>query len=185
MVDIQTVSIAIASGSVVLAAIYYILQLRHQITIRKTDLLIRLYSTMSSSEFLDAEWKILSLQVKDYQDYVRQYGSLFSENPMHKALALVASFYELLGNLLLRKLVDIGSVYDVMGSNTPKMLYEKIKPVVLGARRETNEPFAFAGFEYLCDELVRKEPQLRNTWAKTTNTSNEMKKREQRLQPTS
>jgi oligoribonuclease (3'-5' exoribonuclease) len=139
VVDIQTVSIAIASSGVFLAAIYYILQIRHQTTIRKTDLLIRLYSTMSSSEFLDAEWKILSLQIKDYEDYVEQYGSVLSENPMHKALALVASFYELLGNLLLRKLIDISSVYDVMGSNTPKMLYEKIKPIVLGARRNLGE----------------------------------------------
>jgi hypothetical protein len=171
MVDITEISAVVAAAGVLVGVVYYILDMRHQSTIKKTDLLIRLYSTMSSSEFIDAEWKVLSLQIKDYQEYVRQYGSLFSENPMHKALALVASFYELLGNLLFRNLVDIGSVYDVMGGNTPKMLYEKIKPIVLGARRETNEPYAFAGFEYLCNELIRKEPQLKKTWAKTTKTS--------------
>jgi hypothetical protein len=45
MVDIQTISVAIASADVLVAAIYYILQIRHQTTIRKTDLLIRLYQT--------------------------------------------------------------------------------------------------------------------------------------------
>jgi uncharacterized membrane protein len=169
--DVTSVSAVVAAAGVLVGVVYYVMEMRHQTIIRKTDLLIRLYSTINSSEFLDAQWKVLSLQTKDYQDYVRQYGSLFSENPMHKALALVAGFYELLGNLLLRKLVDIGSVYDVMGSSTPKMLYEKVKPMVLGVRRETNEPFIFGGFEYLCAELVRKEPQLRKTWAKTTKTS--------------
>jgi hypothetical protein len=37
MVDIQTVSIAIASAGVFLAAIYYILQIRHQTRIRQTS----------------------------------------------------------------------------------------------------------------------------------------------------
>jgi hypothetical protein len=42
MVDIKTVSIAVASASVILGAIYYIWQIRHQSRIRQTDLVIRL-----------------------------------------------------------------------------------------------------------------------------------------------
>ena len=105
MVDIlllQTVSIAIASGSVVLAAIYYVLQLGHQTKIRKTDLLTRLYtSTYTSSEFMDAFWKVMSVQVKDYEDYVKQYGSLSeTDNPMNRAYFTVVGYYELVGVLL-------------------------------------------------------------------------------------
>jgi hypothetical protein len=50
VVDIQTVSIAIASASVVAGVVYYALQLRNQTKIRKTDLLVRLYSTMTSKD---------------------------------------------------------------------------------------------------------------------------------------
>jgi len=82
VVDIQTISIAIASAGVFAAAIYYILQLRHQTRIRKTDLIIRLYSRLHSSEFDDAYPKIMSLEFKDYEDFVKKYGRRHSgKNP--------------------------------------------------------------------------------------------------------
>jgi hypothetical protein len=40
VVDIQTVSIAIASASIVVAVVYYILQIQHQKKVRQTDLII-------------------------------------------------------------------------------------------------------------------------------------------------
>jgi hypothetical protein len=163
MVDIQTVSIAIASAGVFAAAVYYVLQIKHQTRIRKTELLMRLYSTSASNEYMDAFWKVMNLQVKDYQDYVKQYGPLLrTDNPMNRALFTVVSYYELVGVLLLRKLIDLTTVYDVWGSTNPIMLFEKIKPVAMGIRREI-EPAALLGFEYLCVELKRKEPQLKKT----------------------
>ena len=188
MVDIQTVSIAIASAGVFLAAVYYMLQIRHQTRIRKTDLLMRLYSTGTSSEFMRAFRKVMSLQVKDYQDYVKQYGPVLADNPMNNAFYTVSTFYDLTGTLLHRKLIDLVTVYDVWDTSTPKMLYEKIKPLVLGIRREFAEPSSLVGFEYLCDELERKESQLKKTWGKYTSQSSsnnkeetyEMKKRQQR-----
>jgi hypothetical protein len=161
--DVASISAVIAAAGVLVGVVYYVLEMRHQTTIRKTDLLIRLYSTVSSNEFMDAQWKVYSLQVKDYQDYVRQYGSMLSENPMHRAFGTVSGFYESVGTLLYRKLIDVRSIYDVVGSSNPKSVYEKIKPIVSGVRREFDEPGALAGFEYLCDELMRKEPQLKKT----------------------
>jgi hypothetical protein len=171
MIGITEISAVVAAVGVLVGVAYYILDMRNQTKIRKTDLLVRLYSIISSSEFMDAQWKIANLQIKDYDDYVRQYGSILSENPMHKALNAVTGFYELLGILILRKRAAAGEIYDVLGSNIPMMVYEKIKPLVLGVRREVNEQYAFAGFEYLCNELKRKEPQLRKTWKKTKNVS--------------
>jgi hypothetical protein len=163
VVDVQTVSIVIASAGVLLAAVYYVLQIRHQTRIRRTELLMRLYSTGTNNEFMDAFWKVMSLQVKDYQDYVKQYGPLSkTDSPMNRAFYTIISYYELVGVLLLRKLIDIFTVYDVWGVNQPTMLWEKIKPIVLGVRREV-EPAALLGFEYLCVELKRNEPQLKKT----------------------
>ena len=169
MVDIlllQTVSIAIASAGVFLAAIYYILQIRHQTRIRKTDLFIRLYSTFSTNEFQEARRTIMSSQFKDYEDYVQKYGSVISETAMNKAVSTVTNLYELVGVLLYRKQIDLGMVYDVVGSRVVKIVYERLEPLMLGVRREFDEPAAYGGFEYLYDELLRKEPQLRKTWAK-------------------
>jgi len=51
VVDIQTISIGVASAGVFAAAIYYIWQIRHQTKLRETDLMMRLYSILTDKEF--------------------------------------------------------------------------------------------------------------------------------------
>ena len=91
MVDIQTISIVIASAGVLIAAGYYALQIRHQTRIRKTDLIIRLYSRMHSSEFDDAYPKIMNLQFEDYEDFLRKYGPRHSGKVLKLTRQLVLS----------------------------------------------------------------------------------------------
>ena len=169
MVDIlllQTVSLGVASASIVIGVIYYILQIRNQTTIRKTDLMIRLYSSIQNREYMDAFVLLMSAQFQDYEDYVKKYGSLLSpEASMNRTLSSVLAPLEMVGTLLYRKHIDIGFVYDVFGVATIKTLYEKFMPIIQGGRRDF-EPGWCVGFEYLHDELLRKEPQLRKTWGK-------------------
>jgi hypothetical protein len=174
MVDIYEISAVVAAAGVLVGVVYYMLDLRHQTKIRKTDLLTRLYtSTYTSKEFMDAFWKVMSLQVKDYQDYVRQYGSLNeTDNPMNRAYFTVIGYYELVGVLLYRKLIDLVTVHDVLGTGNPIVLFEKIKPIIEGFRREANEPTALLGFKYLCDELKRKEAQLKKEFLGMMKDSN-------------
>lgn len=162
VVDITEISAMVAAAGVLVGVVYYVLDMRNQTRIRKTDQLARLYSSSTSNELMDAVWKVMNLQVKDYHDYVKQYGPLLTtDNPMNRAFNTVSSYYELAGVLLYRKLIDLVTVYDVWGSG-PITLFEKLKPVLLGIRREI-EPGAFVGFEYLCHELKRNEPQLKKT----------------------
>jgi hypothetical protein len=168
MVGITEISAVVAAAGVLIGVVYYILDMRNQARIRKTELLMRLFQSGTSNEFMSAFYKVNSLNVKDYQDYVKQYGPIISENPMNRAVYTIATYHELIGILLYRKLIDLVTVYDVWGSSNPQKLFEKIKPVVLGMRRDSGEPGILVGFEYLCDELRRKEPELRKTWGKYT-----------------
>ena len=80
MVDIlllQTISIAIASAGVFVAAVYYIFQLRHQSKVRETDITFRLYSQVCTKEFQDATHRFMSAEYKDYNDFVKRYGDVF------------------------------------------------------------------------------------------------------------
>jgi len=71
---LQTVSIAIASVGVFAAAIYHVLQLRHQNRMRQTDLLVRIspWLSMNSSELQAASVRTLSLEFTDYNDFVKR-----------------------------------------------------------------------------------------------------------------
>jgi len=159
VVDIQTISIAIASAGVFLAAIYYILQLRHQRKVRQTDLLLRIYSTFGSEEFQKALAKTFNLDFKDYDEFVKKYYSTstgFVESPEIIGMSIVNVLFEEVGVLLNRKLIDIGLVDDLFGYMAVP-LWEKIKPAVEGLRKQFQSPRSLQKFEYLHNELKERE----------------------------
>lgn len=145
---LQTVSIAIASAGVFLAAMYYIFQIRHQTRIRQTDLVMRLYSQFSSLEFQKMWQEIMKREAKDYNAYSHEYGTA--------EFLSVGIFFEGIGILLRRKLIDIELVDDMFTSPI-KLTWEKVKDVTLESRRVRNQPEVFEWFEYLYDEMKKKE----------------------------
>jgi len=147
MVDIQTVSIVIASASVVAGVVYYALQLRHQTKMRKTDLLTRLYAIMVNKDWLDAWQKVQDREVMDHGDYLRKYG--FVE------LNEVYVFFTQLGMLLKRGLIDADLIPLTYGQ--VKLTWEKIKPVIEGGRKKFKEPKLGDEVEYLCNELEKRQ----------------------------
>jgi len=149
---LQTASIAIASASVVAGVIYYVLQLRHQIKQRQTDLLVRLFSSVSNKDWLEAWEKVRDREILDHGDYKAKYG--FVE------LNEVFVFFEQLGRLIKKGLVDIDLL--PFGPGQVKATWEKIKPVLEGGRKSYNEPKLGYGFEYLYNEMKRREQRGAN-----------------------
>jgi hypothetical protein len=110
VLSITDISAVFAVTGVLVGLVYYVLQMSYQARIMRTDALVRLYSTTNTEEVLEDFWKVSSINVKDYGDYVKQYGSPFSENaraPVHKALMKVFGVYDLVGTLLYKKLTDL------------------------------------------------------------------------------
>jgi hypothetical protein len=148
VVDIQTVSIAIASAGVFAAAVYYVLQIRHQTRTRQTDLIMKLYSTYGSGEFQEARWNVMNREFKDFDDYTRKFG--------WKEETEVGIFFEGIGVLLKRKLVDISLVDDLF-STSIKNTWEKMKPFIEAARKKYDQPALLEWFEYLYNEMKKRE----------------------------
>ena len=154
MVDIQTVSVAIASTSVVIVAIYYVFQIRHQTRLRQTDLVMRLYSTFGSKEFQDAWTRIESIKFKNYDEYVKKCGL--------RDYAQCATFFEGIGVLLQKKLIDINLI-DALFSVPLKHMYERMKPIIEGNREQFHDQRVFENFEYLYNEMQKREQKLQPT----------------------
>ena len=162
MVDVQTVSIAIASAGVFAAAIYYIFQIRHQTRLRQTNLVIRLYSTFASEDHRTAGKKVIWINYKDYDDFVKKYGSLSTEKQESMAIHTVCNFFEGIGLILKRNLVSTEIIWDYW-SESAIFMWEKLKPLVEGFRKQANMPRAWEPFEYLYDEMKKREQQLART----------------------
>lgn len=157
MVDISTVSIVIASASVVLAAIYYVLQIRHQTKLRQTDLVMRLYSTFTSKETTEAGLMVGWGEYKDYNDLVEKYGPPSADKPVWIAIMMVSNFFNEVGILLHRKFIDIELVDELFGYRVA-LFWEKMKPLMEGWRKQLN-PQAGKWFEYLYNEVKKREQQ--------------------------
>jgi hypothetical protein len=148
MVDIQTVSIAIASASVTVAALYYMWQIRHQKRLRQMDFIMRMPSTFLSKEVIQAVAATRKTEFRNYDDFEEKCGLEARQ---------VSDFGENLGLLVKRKLVDIGLVadrYDVSAR------YEKLRPWIEEMRRRANNPRLYEWFEYLYNEAKKREQQV-------------------------
>jgi len=160
MVDVPTVSIVIASAGVFAAAIYYILQLRHQSRMRQTDLIVRLYSTFSGKELQEAYLETgYGMEFVDYDDFMKKYGMYGMPAKPVLPLWQVGKFFDGIGVLLRRKLVDIGLVDELFHTEVT-VIWKKVKPLIEGRRKELNQPTIYQSFEYLYNELKKREQRL-------------------------
>lgn len=148
MVDIQTLSIAVASASVVAGVIYYALQIRQQTKIRQIDFIMRMGSTFISKELLQSFATLKKTEFENYDDF---------EEKSYVEARQVASFCENLGVLVKRKLVDISLVADIYAVDET---WEKLKPWIEETRRIANNPKLYEWFEYLYNGMKKREQQL-------------------------
>jgi hypothetical protein len=160
MLDIPSISAIVAAIGVIIGVILTVLELRHLRKQRETDLLVRLapWLNMSSSELQQAGVRIQNLEYTDYDDFVKKFGLLNSEKPEQTAILAVANYFEAIGILAKRKLVNTDLVFDFWGGDIPEM-WEKIKPVIEGTRKKSSHSI-LVNAEYLYNEMKKREQQL-------------------------
>ena len=146
---IAGVSIVIAAASVAAASTFYSFQIRNQLRLRKTDLVMRLYSTFDSLEFQRAFHTIYWADFHDYDSAMAITGG------ERQVWSYVLCFYDQVGVLLRRKLIDLDLVDDLLG-NSMRQIWEKVAPAIREAR-DRYDPRLYEHFEYLYDEITRRD----------------------------
>lgn len=140
------VSVIIASVSVTLGVIYYLLNSRRARKLERIDMVMRLYMSYNTKEFHDADSLVLETDFKDYEDFKKKFGPPTGQEPIHLAIRQIMSAYELLGYLLHSKLIDLSMVQAIF---QVERHWEKIKPIAEAARTAYNDPTFLMYFEYL------------------------------------
>ena len=150
MLDIPSISAVVAAVGVLVGVTLAYLEVRTLVKQRQTDLVMGLYSTFGSNEWLEAHDRVVHTEYKDYSDFVKRGGV-----DVHK----VGIFFEGIGVLLHRKLIDIGLVADLISSPI-KLTWEKMKPIAEGMRKHYNRPQIGVWFEYLYNQMQKREQAL-------------------------
>ena len=153
MLDIPSISAIIAAVGVLIGVVLTVLEVRNLVETRQTDLVIRLYSTFGSEELQDAWEKTQTRGYKDFNAYRTEYGL--------REVNEVGWFFEGVGVLLHRRLIHVALVDDLFSSPV-KRAWERLKPIAEGERKQTGRPQIWEWFEYLYNEMQKREQKLQS-----------------------
>ena len=152
-INIQTISVVIASASVIGSAIYYMIETRHQRRTRQTESIVNLspWFKMDAKEIQDAISKVCSTEYTDYEDYLAKYAG----KPEQTALKLLGNYFEGIGLLVYMKLVETEIVFNFWG-DIAESVWDDNEEIINGMRKDTGTQFTFQYWEFLVKELKRK-----------------------------
>jgi hypothetical protein len=151
MVDITEISAMVAAAGVLVGVAYYILDMRNQSKMRQMDFIMRVPSSFVSKEVFGTLATVMKTEFKNYDDFEEKCGIQARQ---------VGGFCEDLGLLVKRKVVDISIVAERYGVNA---YYEKLRPWIEESRKRANEPRLYEWFEYLYNELKKREQKLQQS----------------------
>lgn len=154
MLDIPSITGIVAAIGVIVGVIFTVQELRNMTKTRQMDLIMRIHSTWLSTML--QPWDTLrKTEFKNYSDFEK--CSIESNQ--------IVGFFDGLGLLLKRRLVDIGLISDLFILERP---WKKMKPFVEGLRERSNEKRLHGHFEYLYNEWKKREQQLASKTAQHT-----------------
>ena len=187
LVDIQTVLTYLSLISVPVGVFYYIMTLQNsnknqQLTLkaqeltvkaqqqsvetRQAQLFMQLYDRFNEPEFRKIFAEIIWFwEWKDMDDFENKYGYKTNMDAYSKRTSMYA-YFEGMGLLLRRGLIDIQFVYDLSGGNIMR-IWEKMEPVIMhyrsinrSRRNEWHSANSWDDFEYLYNEIKRKDSEM-------------------------
>jgi hypothetical protein len=156
VVDVTEISAILAAAGVLVGATWYIMDMRNQAKTRQTDLVMRLYATFSSNEFQDA-WTKVRKRAREFDviDDIQE----FDEKVGLREFNQVGLFFEGVGILLKRKIVDGTMIEDLFGGAIARA-WEISKTGIIKARQQMNDPTIYYYYEYLYNEMKKREQLL-------------------------
>jgi hypothetical protein len=160
MVSIETLSIIVAASGVFIAAINQIMSNRRAEQQRQTQLFMDLYNRWNTSEVAQQYGKVrFKYHIANYEDYLRIVGYDNEELGNVEAFSdfqNLAQFFNGIGVLVKRKLIDIALVEDLL-SQRVIWWWEMYRPICLGAREVTDDPEMYENMEYLYNAMKQHQ----------------------------
>jgi hypothetical protein len=152
MVDYQTVSIIFAGISIMIASLYYIMNIRHQQETREASLFNSVYESMLSPEIFKISWELfLDWQYTDYDDFIEKYGP-DTNRDMYLRFNKYFTHLEGMGIYVKRGLIRAELIDDFMSGDVVGF-WEKFSPFILEHRKRHNAPTAYEHVEYLYNKV--------------------------------
>ena len=159
MMDIQSILTLLTLISVPIGVLYHIMTLANtrrnqELTLenRNAQLLMRIYDKYTETELMRQQMEIINSDWKDIDDFWNRYGPE-NNTEFYTKFGRLAYYFDGIGVLLKRKLVDKDAIYDLMGVHILQYWDNYYGPLMSGLRERWNNPDAYKQFEYLANEM--------------------------------
>jgi hypothetical protein len=165
VVDIYEISAVVAAMGVLVGIIYYILDMRNQkkmreieIETRQAQLFMEVFNNFITKEKMRDENEVIwQWKWKDFDDFWKKYGPITNNEAFTKWDSL-ETYIKGVGVLVKRKLIDPDLVKDLMGTSIV-LHWERFGSVIKEIRR-TQWPHAYEWYEELYNEMKKREQKL-------------------------
>jgi hypothetical protein len=164
MIELQTVLTYLTLISVPVGVLYHIMTLNNsrknqqlQLETRQTQLFMNLYETWRSPDFRKRSNFInFQLEYENLEDFWEKYGPI-ADPDAFDSWASIAAFYQGIGVLVKKGMIDIEIVNELIGNSTI-IFWEKMSPEIIESREKTQRRFSstlWNDFEYLYEEILK------------------------------
>ena len=164
LVDVQTISIVIAATSVVIGVINSILSSRRSekteqlaLETRQAQLFMQIYNRWTQQD-LSKSYSNIRYFYK-YEDLDDHFKKVFGDLELMTQFHSIMSFFEGLGMLVKKGLIDIDLVHDLLSGRLIWLWDTFGIPTVERARQQLDDPTQFDSVEYLYNEMKKREQQ--------------------------
>lgn len=153
LTEIQAAYYMVAATGVLVAAIYYVLNMRATLQTRRIGLIDSIVTWIVNKEGFQNYFELLRYEWRDYEDFEKKYGF---ENDVETAAKRYAVFnsFNMIGGMLRKGIVSADDLYEA-GLTSTIFIWRKYKPVIEESRRRYFGGGMFVDFEFLAGEMLR------------------------------
>lgn len=163
LADIQAAYYMVAATGVLVAAAFYILNLRETTRNRRATLTNNLMESFLSEEGSRRYLELISMQWSDFDDFKEKYDSRVNVNNFVRRAAFWNSC-DLVGYQYEAGLIDIGTVYNTYGTWIIRG-WLKFKPIIEEYRKTDWSRDQYEHWERLADVLGKMKSKKDELWS--------------------
>jgi hypothetical protein len=152
LAEIQAAYYMVAATGVLVAAAYYILNLRHTMKASEMEMCRLVSSEHISDQGLQRLAIVMKMEWRDPEDFMEKYG--YSNPELFGKWTSQCFFYETVGAMIKKKVLDAELVY-ALGAWGAIRVWEKFKDVVQSRRGVAWGLDYMVNFEFLAQEMLR------------------------------
>ena len=159
LAEIQAAYYMVAATGVLVAAVYYVLNMRATLQTRQADILQRHVQISASQEFMDA-WHdvVFNQKYLNYEEWSRYYGPYVNSETYSNFTALL-QYHEILGGLVRENLVSMELVERIWQPIHLICTWDRVEPIIKDWRVKYRDDSIYENFEFLFNKYMERNPK--------------------------